>query len=138
VHAFLADVGQVQPLRNAVQHLDSQIGRLLRDGHPIWGSLSWTYIDSPNAKEFRVGLLMPGTVMPPYELPIVNPLGRKVELPIGLVTLTAAGEMVCLSEVVAAVQQFAGRLEQAAAVAFSALPPDTVGARASLDLQLSP
>jgi hypothetical protein len=43
----------------------------------------------------------------------------------------------CVSGVVAAVQQFAGRLEQEAAAAFSALP-DTVGAQASFDLQLSP
>jgi hypothetical protein len=79
VRAFLTTAELVEPLRNAVQHLDGEIERLLRDGRPIWGSLSWAYwayMESLGAKQFQVGLLMPGTVMPAYELPVVNPLGR--------------------------------------------------------------
>jgi hypothetical protein len=57
-----------------------------------------------------------------------------MELPIGLVELTAAGETVCLSEVVAAVHRFAGRLERAAAAAFSVLPTDEIGVQARFDL----
>jgi hypothetical protein len=37
------------------------------------------------------------------ELPLVNPLGKRVEIPISLVTLSAAGESVCLSDIVVAV-----------------------------------
>jgi hypothetical protein len=65
----------------------------------------------------------------------VNPLGKRVEIPIGLVTLSAAGQSVCLSDIVAAVWRFGGRLEQAAAAAFAALP-DTLGALARFELAL--
>jgi hypothetical protein len=63
----------------------------------------------------------------------VNPAGKTVEIPIGLVTLSAAGETVCLSDIVFAVRRFAGRLERAAAAAFSALP-DSLGVEARFDL----
>jgi hypothetical protein len=69
------------------------------------------------------------------ELPLVNPLGKRVEVPIGLVTLSAAGESLCLSDVVAAVWRFGGRLERAAGAAFSSLP-GTLGALARFDLPL--
>jgi hypothetical protein len=41
-------------------------------------------------------------------------MGRAVEIPIGLVTLEAAEMMVCLSDVVEAVERFTGRLERTA------------------------
>ena len=136
VRAFLKTTEQVEPLRHTVQHLNGEIPRLLNDGRSIWGALSWVHLESPDADQFHVGLLMPGTMGPTYELPMVNPLGREVEIPIGLVTLTAAeGQDVCLSEVVSAVGRFAGRLERAAAAAFSALP-DTLGAQARFDLPI--
>jgi hypothetical protein len=62
-------------------------------------------------------------------------LGKRVEIPIGLVTLSAAGESVCLSDIVVAVRRFARRLERAAAAAFSTLP-DTLGAQARFDLPI--
>jgi hypothetical protein len=133
VRTFLTSAELVKPLRNAVQHLDGEIERLLNDGHPIWGSLSWAYQEALDSKEVTVGLLMPTTLMPPYEIPVVNPIGRQGEIPIGLITLTAAGETICLSDVVATVRRFTVRLERAAEAAFAALP-DTVGAEAIFDL----
>jgi hypothetical protein len=99
----------------------------------VWGSLSWAYVESREVRTIRVGLLMPGAARAPMELPLVNPLGKRIEIPIGLVTLSAAGESVCLSDIVAAVWRFGGRLERAAAAAFAALP-DTLGAQARFDL----
>jgi hypothetical protein len=96
IHSFLRSVEPVLPLRNAVQHLDGQIEQMIGGGQPVWGSLSWANVESPDAPSFQVGLLMPGPIVPPYELPVVNPLGRHVEIPIGLVTLTSAGVTVCL------------------------------------------
>jgi hypothetical protein len=125
----------VEPFRHVVQHLDQQIPRLLADCQPVWGSLSWAYVESRDVRTIRVGLLMPGAARAPMELPLVNPLGKRIEIPIGLVTLSAAGESVCLSDIVAAVWRFGGRLERAAAAAFAALP-DTLGAQARFDLTL--
>jgi hypothetical protein len=79
---------------------------------------------------------MPGAARAPLDLPLVNPLGKRFEIPISLVTLSAAGETVCLSDVVSAVRRFAARLESATAAAFSALP-DTLGAQAKFDLPVN-
>ena len=136
VRSFLATAKQVEPLRHAVQHLDGEIPRLLNDGRPIWGALSWVHVESPDPDQVRIGLLIHGTSGPKVELPMVNPLGREVEIPIGLVTLAAAEDQdVCLSEVVLAVGRFAGRLERAAAAAFSVLP-NTLGVQARFDLPI--
>jgi hypothetical protein len=136
VKSFLKSVAPVEPFRHVVQHLDANIPQLLTDCQPVWGSLSWAYVESPQAGTIRVGVLMPGAARAPLNLPLVNPLGKRFEIPIGLVTLSAAGETVCLSDVVSAVRRFAARLEWATAAAFSALP-DTPGAQAKFDLPVN-
>ena len=93
--SLLKSLTPVESFRHVVQHLDQQIPRLLEDRQPVWGSLSWAYVESGDARMIRVGLLMPGAARAPMELPLVNPLGKRVEIPIGLVTLSAAGESVC-------------------------------------------
>jgi hypothetical protein len=135
VTSLLKSLGPTEPFRHVVQHLDQQIPQLLADRQPVWGSLSWAYMDGAEAKTIRVGLLMPGAARAPMELPVVNPLGRRIEIPIGLVTLSAAGETVCLSDIVSAVWRFAGRLERSVAAAFASLP-DTLGAEARFDLPI--
>ena len=134
VRAFLKVAEQVEPLRHAVQHLGGEIPRLLSDGRPIWGAIAWVHVASPDADQWTSNLLMPGTLGPKFKLPVVNAAGRTMEVPIGLVTLTAAeGQDVCLSEVVSSVRRFGGRLERAAAAAFSVLP-ERVGSLAKFDL----
>jgi hypothetical protein len=135
VTSFLKSVAPTEPFRHVVQHLDEKIGKLVADGQPVWGSLSWAYIDGAHAKTIRIGLLMPGAARAPMELPMVNPLGKRVAIPIGLVTLSAAGETVCLSDIVSVVRRFAGRLEHSVTAAFSTLP-DTLGAEARFDLPI--
>jgi hypothetical protein len=81
-------------------------------------------------------LLVPGTIAPAEGLPMVNPLGKEVEIPIGLVILFAKDVTVCLSNVVQAVQRFAERLERAAATAFVTLPAEAVDQFVTLDLPI--
>ncbi len=102
----------------------------------LTGGLSWQYMESPATGTGNVLLLVPGTVAVTKGLPMVNPLGKEVEIPIGLVELTAAEVTVCLSDVLQAVARFAGRLERAAATAFAALPADAVDEYVTLDLPL--
>jgi hypothetical protein len=135
VRSLLKAVEPVEPFRHLVQHLDGEIGRLLAERQPIWGSLSWAYVDSADASTIRIGLLMPGAARAPIDLPLVNPLGRKIEIPIGLVTLAAGGKTLSLSEVAYAVSRFGVRLERAAKAAFSAFP-DALGAEARFDLPI--
>lgn len=134
VTALLKAIDQVEAPRNAVQHLDGEIEELLDSGRPLWGSLSWVYMAAPDAKRLSVGLLLPGTLTPTHGVPVVNPLGREIELPIGLATPTAAGVTVCLSHVVTAVERFSGRLEGAAATAFAAIPAGASEFAVRLDL----
>ena len=136
VAALLKAADQVEAPRNAVQHLDGEIEELLDSGRPVLGSLSWVNMASPDAKRLSVGLLLPGTLAPAHGVPVVNPLGREIEIPVGLATLTAAGVTVCLSHVVAAVERFSGRLERAAEAAFAALPADASNFTARLNLPM--
>jgi hypothetical protein len=135
VTSLLKSLASAEPFRHVVQHLDQKIPQLLADCQPVWGSLSWAYVEGAQASTIRIGLLMPGAARAPMELPLVNPLGKRIEIPIGLITLSAAGETVCLSDIVSAVRLFAGRLERAVAAAFSLLP-DTLGAQARFYLPI--
>jgi hypothetical protein len=135
VRSLLKAVEPVEPFRHLVQHLDREIGRLLTDRQPIWGSLSWAYVESADAKTIRIGLLMPGAARAPLELPMVNTAGRQIEIPIGLVTLAAGGKTLSLSEVAYAVSRFGVRLERAAKAAFSEFP-DAIGSEARFDLPI--
>jgi hypothetical protein len=134
VTALLKAFDQVEAPRNAVQHLDGEIEEPLDSGRPLWGSLSWVNMAGPDAKRLSVGLLLPGTLTPTQGVPVVNPPGREIELPIGLTTLTAAGVTVCLSHGVAAVERFSGRLEGAAAAAFATIPAGASEFAVRLDL----
>jgi hypothetical protein len=134
VISFYRSVEDVETLRNAVQHLPGEVAELEKNGRPLWGSLSWHYRESPDAKTGDILLLVPGTIAPTEGLPMVSPWGKEVEIPIGLVELTAAEMTVCLSSVAHAVERFAERLERAAATAFAALPGDAVDQFVTLDL----
>jgi hypothetical protein len=132
--SFRRSVSHVETLRDAVQHLYGEVEKLQDNGRPLWGSLSWVYSASPDAKTFAVGFMIPGTLAVTKGVPMVNPVGRESEIPIGLVELTAAGVTVCLSGIMRAVEQFAGRLERAATDAFAAIPDGATDHIAPLDL----
>jgi hypothetical protein len=138
VTALLKAADQVESPRNAVQHLDGEIEELPDSGRPLWGSLFWVKMASPDAKRLSVGLLVPGTLAPTHGVPVVNPLGREIELPIDLATLTAGRVTVCLSHVVAAAARFSGRLEGAAEAAFAAIPAGASDFTARLNLPIGP
>ena len=110
VKSLLVSLAPVEDLRNAVQHLYGEADRIADTGQPIWGSLSWAIPQPDNT--VKVGMWMPGTIGR-VSLPVVNPVGRKIELPVGLIELTAAGKSVSLSEMTYAVARFAERLEPA-------------------------
>ncbi|HLE98569.1 MAG TPA: hypothetical protein VI540_01640 [Gaiellaceae bacterium] len=66
-------------------------------------------------------------------IPVVHPVGRQCEYPVGLIELTAAGKTVSLSDMVAAVLRFADRLELAAKAAFVDPPEEGSGIVFNLD-----
>jgi hypothetical protein len=136
VESLRRSIEDVETLRNAVQHLPGEVEELERNGRPLWGTLSWHYMESPETGRGAIHLLVPGTIAPTKGLPMVNPLGKEVEIPIGLVTLFAKDVTVCLSNVMHGVERFAERLERAAATALAALPANEVDQFVTLDLPI--
>jgi hypothetical protein len=53
VTSLLRSLAPVEPFRHVVQHLDQKIPRLLADGQPVWGSLSWAYVEGAQASMIR-------------------------------------------------------------------------------------
>jgi hypothetical protein len=94
VVSFLQVAEQVEPLRNG-----AALGRCDRgvtgNGRPVRGVLSWVNADPPDAKCFSVRGLLAGT-MAPTSASMVNPMGRVVEVPIGLGHVGSGGNDVCV------------------------------------------
>jgi hypothetical protein len=54
---------------------------------------------------------------------LVNPAGKKVSLPVDLITLTASGYSACLSKVMKDIEGLAAELEEQLESQFTDLPP---------------
>jgi hypothetical protein len=126
VRSLLQSLGPIEELRNAVQHLSGEVRTIADTGHPIWGSLSWAKPPTKPGEGIQAAALVPGTLAKVKGIPIVNPVGRKCEYPVGLIELTAAGNTVSLSDMVAAVVRFEVRLVRAARAAFAEPPEEGV------------
>jgi hypothetical protein len=132
IRSFLRSVASIEDLRNGIQHLSGQVNVIAETGHPVWGTLSWAVPPVEPGDPPSVFVFVPGTSARVKGIPIVNPLGRWCEQPVGLIELTAAGVTVSLSEMVAAVARFSQRLELASSVAFAS--PRKEGARIVFDV----
>ena len=133
VKSLLQSLGPIEELRNAVQHLYGEVHTIADSGHPIWGSLSWATPPVKPGDALKAAAFIPGTLAPVKGIPVVNPVGRTCEYPVGLIELTAAGKTVSLSDMVAAVLRFADRLELAAKAAFVDPPEEGSGIVFNLD-----
>lgn len=88
----------VRNLRNSIQHIPGNVDKLISKNQTILGSLSWyTCLDSKEMKGLSCTFAA-GTVLQNSALPFVNPAGKNIELPVDIITLSASGYSVCLSE----------------------------------------
>lgn len=117
-----------------MQHLEGAIEELLENGRPVRGVLSWVNADSPDAKHFSVLGLLSGTTAS-TSASMVNPMGRVVEIPIGLGHVGSGGND-GLRDVVEAVRRIAGRLERAAGATFPTTPEGGVNVVTRFDLSI--
>lgn len=108
---FGKEIMNVKILRDIVQHLDTEIPSLINNRASVWGALSWFALLNQNDKSGYICSLVPGTLSP-RTIPVVNPLGKNVSIPIGLITLTAGEHFVCLSDVMISVEKVTMWLEQ--------------------------
>jgi hypothetical protein len=107
---FQRNTTQIEAMRHGVQHLRGEIDTLVAQNKPVWGSLSW--VKPVGEREVDVGLLVAGTLSDYKGLPMVNPAGKSVSPPVDLITLTAYGHTVCLSEAMEYVERLVRKIEE--------------------------
>ena len=109
---FRTQTKVIEDLRNSVQHLNTQIHTIADQGLPVWGVLSWFFLPDSESRWGLSCALVSGTVSPAHHS-LVNPLGKNIAVPIDLITLTAHGHSVCLSEVMRHVKLLTRGIEKA-------------------------
>lgn len=110
--AFIEGTEDVKSLRDGVEHLhDEQLRALVNTEELIWGSLSWYFVDDFSTLESRVFLVMIGGPKK-SDRRMVNPAGQMVGKNPNLVTLSAYGQSVCLTEIIDNAYDIARALER--------------------------
>jgi hypothetical protein len=112
LRTFLQKTAEVEHLRNSVQHLNNQIETLVNKSLPVWGVLSWFTMRDIKSRRGHICTLMAGTMFPSKGHTMVNPVGQKLVLPIDLITLSASGTSVSLSEAMRQVERLARGIEE--------------------------
>lgn len=107
--SFMRQVEEVEVLRNAVQHLDTELDRRVEANLPAWGVLTWIAV--VGEQRAAACALISGSIAPAQQVELPNPAGRTVEVPVDSITLSASGRSVCLSKVMRAVQTMVRQLE---------------------------
>jgi hypothetical protein len=108
---FMKKTVEIDNLRNAVQHLNQQIHKIVDLDLPVWGALSWAAMLDSELKSIWSCTLVAGAWFQRKD-PLVNPLGKMFHPPVDLITLDASGCSVCLSEVVRNVEPLVRSLEE--------------------------
>jgi hypothetical protein len=120
IRNFLTNAKKVNEFRNTVQHLDQTISQKAAVAQwSVWGSLGWAIVypgDIIKTSSFFAGFMEQG------EKPLLNPLGKAIRLPVGLITLWQENLSICISDLITDVERLAQELETSAAAAFDANP----------------
>lgn len=132
---FDQKTSSVEELRNSVQHLNHTIENLLLESLPVWGIISWVFVTDEQAKSVLCFTLVPGTMFDRKPDVIVNPLGKSVDIPIGLITLTASGHAVCISDIMERVQQLTVKVEEQIKEQFAGLSSAAADMLACIEIE---
>ena len=92
----LSDFSAIRNVRNVADHLSQRMDYVLSKKGTALGILSWCTMTSVEKKECVSCSIIPGTVGKRTG-PLVNPAGKNIELPTGLITLTAGEHTADLS-----------------------------------------
>ena len=122
MRVFMQHTEKVEDLRNAVQHLNHEIDKLVGANQTVWGSVSWFAVSDPSSKSGQIGLLVAGTVVTSEGHPMVNPVGKPLHSLVDLVTLTAYGHSLNLSNAMRHVERRIESLEDQLKDQFAGLP----------------
>ena len=117
---FLDKADSVETLRNAAQHMDTNIHTSAEPGGAVWGTLTWVS-PKPQGVVYTC-LLVSGAMMPGAKYSPIIPAGLEIKGPLDHITLTAAKVSVNLTEVMEALAKLVGVIENAMTQAFSVFP----------------
>jgi hypothetical protein len=120
---FFRGTAKITDLRNFIQHLDQNIPKLESQNIPVWGALSWITVLDPNCKSCFTCTLLTGTIFKSMEELLVNPIGKKIEIPIDHITLAANGYTISLSDVMRSIQRITRYVESGLKDQIKDLPP---------------
>ena len=109
---FLKHTSDIEELRHSAQHLETKIDDLITQGSPIWGSLSWFTAPAQDRAYGFIGVIVTGTQIGTRNLPMVNPAGRTVVSFVDLITLTANGYSISLSDTMKEIVRLTTNIEQ--------------------------
>jgi len=94
---FYRRTKRIEQFRNSIQHLNEEITNYVKDKVPSWGTLNWV-AKLDESTDFVLFSLMPGDIFE-RATPLTNPIGKEIEIPIGLITLCLKSE-ICLSDLI--------------------------------------
>jgi hypothetical protein len=109
-HYIQVNTESVEKLRNSIQHLHREI--LLKPLGPewsTWGVLTWC-VPRPN-ENIQSCMYHCGKMKPPGNRRFVQFHGRRIRVPVGLITLTQDDISVCISDIIEDVERVARTLE---------------------------
>jgi hypothetical protein len=118
--SFLEKAEGVEKLRNAVQHMASDIHTSAEAGKSVWGTLTW--LNRQSQSTIYTCLLVPGAMMPGGNYKAINPAGLTLTSPLDHVTLTVDEVAVNLSEVMKSLAKLVQVIENGLKGAFDAFP----------------
>ncbi len=126
LQVFYRNTLSIKDLRNGVQHLNTEIDKLVDLDLTVWGDVTWVAQPDPGKSELHSGLFAAGTVFGRDSGDFVNPAGKPFNAPIDHITLTAFGHSINLSATMAQVEQMVRSLEASIEVAVEQMP-DAIG-----------
>lgn len=121
IQVFNRATPDAEALRHIIQHLDSEIPKILRLGVPAWGTLQWLVLLDRTKFRMRTCTIAARTAFD-AEHPVQNPAGKTMRATIDHVLLTAGGISLDLSDVFYEVTKVVRMVEKTLAERFAQLP----------------
>ena len=120
---LLAANETVNDLRNTVQHLPARIREMpVGPNWSVWGALSWCVPQEGEQRLIDSCTYVCGKLEHDGQRPLLNPTGKMIRLPVGLITLSQDPHSVCVSDLLGLAERFVVEFEKMTAAAFKLNP----------------
>jgi hypothetical protein len=120
LQVFLRASADVDRLRHIVQHLDTELPRLVSLGASVWGTLSWLVLVDRAVWRIRTCTIAAGTVFDSVH-EIGNPAGQTFRQKVDHIVLRSSGEAVDISDVYHALAKFVRSMEATLSATFTSV-----------------